>query len=420
MTAIQNHFDAALQDKPSPVTGKDMLKSRLEDLSLSGKLRLAILGIAIVPFAVSALLLSAFGYFGYAGANHQQRVAAEIEVAEAAMAMTQVADLLRTASRTNDQAAIELGRSALTDAGASMDIALENGSGKYPPEILASMRKIRSEIELHQADLQRLNGDSSVDEFSAVIASFDTCVKEIKDLFETARGHATLQIESLLEQIKIGFIVCFSLAFIAACISIRGARLITSNIVGLIHQMKEAMERLAGGETDIAIPGEGRSDELGAMARALGIFRKSAYELQQVTKDRAHEAEIELGRAQDTERLRAEKAIALRKLADDFEASIFESTRFVAEASNELQTTSSAMSDLAEESTGRAADAAKAMEQAALGIRGSSLEVGSAAAQMLKSSEETQRHAELLQNQAVQFLEEVRQGYQSTGKVKAA
>ena len=598
MTAIIHDFGTELPEQTVPKTAESMLVRRLDTLSLSGKLRLAILSVAIVPFAVTALLLAAFGYFGYAGANHSERVASEIAVAEASMALAQATDHLRTASRSDDPATFVPARSALADAGKSMDLAIENGSGKYPFEILADMRRFRDEIEQYQADLERLTVDSSASEFSAVITKFDTGVKELKDLFYEARGHATAMIASLLDQIAFGFVVCLGLAGLAAFISVWSARLITSNVVGLIHQMKEAMERLAKGETDISIPGEGRTDELGAMARALAIFRNSAAELQEVTKERAHQAEVELERAKDTERLRAEKATALRKLADDFETSIFESTQFVAAASNELQTTSSAMSDLAEQSTGRATDAAKAMEQAALGIsstasasdqfalsigeisqqaaasaslardvksavtaantnitglsqsverigeiaeligsiasrtnllslnasieaarggdagrgfavvaaevkelagrtshatrnvaamisairgtteesveglasvskkianleesavsiatavdqqsvsgrelahsidavasnsdevtetlgqvRSSSLEVGSAAAQMLKSSEETQRHAEHLQNQAVQFLEEVRRGYQSTGETKAA
>ncbi|MEP5741502.1 MAG: hypothetical protein ABJ295_05045, partial [Marinomonas sp.] len=49
-------------------------------------------------------------------------------------------------------------------------------------------------------------------------------------------------------------------------------------------------------------------------------------------------------------------------------------------------------------------------------VHGSSLEVGSAAVQMLKSSEDSQRHAEQLREQAVQFLAEVRDGYRLTGR----
>ena len=351
MTAIDHNFGIELPEQAEPNTAKSMLVRRLDRLSLSGKLRLAIFGIAIVPFAVTVLLLLAFGYFGYAGASHSERVAAEIEVAEASMSMSQAANHLRTASGTNGPAAIELARLALTDANGSLDLAIGNGTGKYPPEILTEMRRLEGHMQQHREDLARLNGDSSPSEFAAVSASFDTCVKDLKVLFYEARGHATATIASLLDQIAIGFTICLGLAAFAAFLSIWGARLITSNVVGLIHEMKEAMQRLAKGETDMAIPGEGRTDELGAMARALAIFRNSANELQQVTKDRAHQAEVELERAKDTECLRAEKATALRKLADDFETSIFESTQFVAAASNELQTTSSAMADLAEEST---------------------------------------------------------------------
>jgi methyl-accepting chemotaxis protein len=213
-----------------------------------------------------------------------------------------------------------------------------------------------------------LNEESSSQERAEVIRDIDSSVAVLKKLFNRADIYAVSVIENVLGQITIAFMASIGLAVISTAITFWGARSIVANLAGIIYQMKDAMQRLAKGETDLAIPGDGRSDELGAMARALAVFRSSAGQLQTVTKDRAQEAEIALKQAKDTERLRAEKATALRKLADDFEASIFESTRFVANASDELQKTCSTMSNLAEQSTGRANEAAKAMEQAALGI----------------------------------------------------
>ena len=47
-------------------------------------------------------------------------------------------------------------------------------------------------------------------------------------------------------------------------------------VTGPVGKMTAAMERLAAGDTGIDIDGEARSDEIGAMARALAVFRANA------------------------------------------------------------------------------------------------------------------------------------------------
>jgi methyl-accepting chemotaxis protein len=48
--------------------------------------------------------------------------------------------------------------------------------------------------------------------------------------------------------------------------------------------MTDAMRKLAGGDTTLKIPGEGRVDEVGAMAEAVRIFRDNAIERQRLTR----------------------------------------------------------------------------------------------------------------------------------------
>lgn len=72
------------------------------------------------------------------------------------------------------------------------------------------------------------------------------------------------------------------------------------------------MNRLARGETDIAIPGSDRRDELGSMAAAVDVFRRNMIEASSLRE--AQET--------DKQRAEAEKQALQRQMADRFEADV--------------------------------------------------------------------------------------------------
>ena len=60
-------------------------------------------------------------------------------------------------------------------------------------------------------------------------------------------------------------------------------RYVVPQVVRPIERITSAMSELASGDTSIDVPGRDRSDEIGRMAEALGIFRDTAIELQRST-----------------------------------------------------------------------------------------------------------------------------------------
>ncbi|MCV3738186.1 methyl-accepting chemotaxis protein [Rhizobium sp. TRM96647] len=70
--------------------------------------------------------------------------------------------------------------------------------------------------------------------------------------------------------------------------------LVGRSIVRPIGQMTAAMRTLAGGRTEIAVPGLERRDEIGAMAAALEVFRQAAIDNRRLEE----QAEAERGRAE--------------------------------------------------------------------------------------------------------------------------
>ncbi|MBB4010177.1 methyl-accepting chemotaxis protein [Allorhizobium taibaishanense] len=107
--------------------------------------------------------------------------------------------------------------------------------------------------------------------------------------------------------------------FIAA---IAGVGLIAT-FKGPINQITSAMRRLAGGDLQIAIAGEARHDEIGDMARALGVFKSNAEaKIRAEAEGERVRAEIEADRARnDAEKQETERQVqfAVTELASGLE-----------------------------------------------------------------------------------------------------
>src|SRR4051812_2428592 len=100
--------------------------------------------------------------------------------------------------------------------------------------------------------------------------------------------------------------------------------IVFNRIVRSLGEMTAAMSEIAEGNTSVAVPCVARRDEMGAMARALLIFKENAERVQSMQAER--EA---LERAAC-----AEKAAAMNRLADNFEAKVGEIVDKVSSASH--------------------------------------------------------------------------------------
>ena len=131
--------------------------------------------------------------------------------------------------------------------------------------------------------------------------------------------------------------------------------LVARPIVG----MTEAMRRLAGGETDLRIPANGRSDEIGQMAHALGVFRDNMRETERL---RAEQAETE-------RRAAGEKKRMLHGLADNFQSSIGAVVKMVSASAGDMQATARSLSATAEGTIHRSAIVTDASSQASSNVQ---------------------------------------------------
>ncbi len=353
-------------------TGFARLKARFEDRTLTAKLRIVVFGVAIIPFFVAAVLLFQFAFYGQAGSDHAERVRAEVLVAEAALAIAQTAADLDTAE---EQQSEELLRSAGVRAAMARDKltqAITLGQDRFPEETIDQFRSARDEIAEKTVIVQGLSFEKSPQEITDLQPWASECADKLATIFNGARVHAIATMESILDGIMVGFALCVGLMLSAIAASFLGARTMIAHVVGQITDITDVMENLAEGDVDAAIPGGHRKDEIGAMARSLGVFRAKSLALRDLTSARARDAEKQLAQeqslGQQMRELRRDKSQLLEGLADGFEVSVGELITAVSSASEQLKATSRQMGELAEGSKGQAESATEAMENATANV----------------------------------------------------
>ena len=156
----------------------------------------------------------------------------------------------------------------------------------------------------------------------------------------------TIFMEQMLTQGSIIVVIMLVTALISA--------LIARSISRPLARTTGNMMRLADGDKTITIEGTENKAEMGALARALAVFKDNALAMDQLAAERA---------AQD-ERARAEKRQAMLDLADNFESSVQHVVGQVSAASVELQSSAQSMAGNTDQTTNQASLVSSASEQA--------------------------------------------------------
>ncbi|MGY0571772.1 cache domain-containing protein [Bradyrhizobium sp. RDM12] len=116
--------------------------------------------------------------------------------------------------------------------------------------------------------------------------------------------------------------------------------LIARGISRPILSITSIMRELADGRIDVAVPESKTNDEVGAMVKAVAVFRDNAVNFSKLQADQLE------AKAQSE----AEKRRAFAALADNFEASIRDVVTTVSSAAVEMEHTARSMSDIVEQS----------------------------------------------------------------------
>jgi len=161
------------------------------------------------------------------------------------------------------------------------------------------------------------------------------------------------------------------LAALGIAVLVVGLAYLSRDFSRKIGEITSGMTLLAQGNRNFDIAGAERKDEIGAMVRALDLFKRASKRLEDWARERAERAEQEIRDQLERERERQEaeerKAVLLDEVARQFERTVGEVVERVASASSELNTTASKMAESAEEASRRTSEVAVSMEEANAG-----------------------------------------------------
>ncbi|MEL6529251.1 MAG: methyl-accepting chemotaxis protein [Pseudomonadota bacterium] len=145
-------------------------------------------------------------------------------------------------------------------------------------------------------------------------------------------------------------------------------RYLNRSVSGSLSELTAQMSKLASGDKDVVVPGKGRADEIGEIARAMEVFHRAGLRLERLSVERSERAKAEIeqqARKQtEQEEARIERDKVLHDVADQFERTIGDVVSGVAAASSQLQTTSETMATTAERTSARSGEVAQSMSEA--------------------------------------------------------
>ncbi|MGU3466142.1 methyl-accepting chemotaxis protein [Methylobacterium sp. C33D] len=149
-----------------------------------------------------------------------------------------------------------------------------------------------------------------------------------------------------------------ALAGLALLVALGAFVLVTRGVSGPLRKIAAVTQRLAAGDAEVAISGQERRDEIGALAGSVVVFRDN------LVRARALEAETALARADAETQRRA----ATRALADAFEQAVGGIVGGVSAAATELEATARSLTGSAAEAAGQSGTVAAAAGDAAANV----------------------------------------------------
>ncbi|WP_346296073.1 methyl-accepting chemotaxis protein [Rhodopseudomonas sp. P1] len=229
----------------------------------------------------------------------------------------------------------------------------------------------------------------------------------IDDIVKRANAeNAELETEAARQVGSYSTIVWILSGFAALLIALGVAGLAVGMVRPLVR-LTAAMQAMAAGMLDVVIPGAGRSDEIGGMAKAITAIKTNA-------EEKANQEAAEKSRQ---EHLAAEQRKAdMARLADGFEDAVGEIIKTVSSAANELEAAAHSLSSTAARSLELAVGVASSSQEASAGVQS----VASASEELTASVHEIGRQVQTSANVASEAADQARRTNERVSELSAA
>ncbi|MFN8928226.1 MAG: methyl-accepting chemotaxis protein [Rhodospirillales bacterium] len=230
--------------------------------------------------------------------------------------------------------------------------------------LVAEAKRLKSAADIAVADLTAIIARRDRDALDGFVRG--TLYAAIDPYTEVITKLIDLQVEvaaaTYASDVRLGDrieILSFLLAALGL-VSVLAVGLVTvRRVLRPIAGMTAAMERIAGGDFAIEVPGTGTAGEIGAMAGAVAVFRQNGLERQRLEAEQADRAAAAA----------ADRRQALFAMADDLDRSLSRMLSDARAASTQLAATIGQVSRSAEATTAEAGSAASAAGMATQNIQ---------------------------------------------------
>ncbi|MCH2393128.1 methyl-accepting chemotaxis protein [Oceanibaculum sp.] len=202
----------------------------------------------------------------------------------------------------------------------------------------------------------RLQLVEQVEALSSAYAAIDPLIEQV--FAGIAAGYESTQQTLAAEHAEAEKLLWIMIASILAALSLLAIWLALSISRPLVG-MAGALNALAGGQTEVAIPAQDRGDEIGAIGRAVKRIEQNAIDRALAEKQAEEENRL---------RLEAEKKRVMAQLADQFEHNVGSIVRVVSSAANELEAAAQTLNSSLEETTAQADTVAAAATEASTNV----------------------------------------------------
>ncbi|MBR0758407.1 HAMP domain-containing protein [Bradyrhizobium jicamae] len=167
--------------------------------------------------------------------------------------------------------------------------------------------------------------------YKAHRAIIDEIVKKTNDANAATEADATATVKVL----SVAVWTVSALVVLIICAGLLG---VARGVVRPIGAMTAVMERLVGNDLDVEIPSTARKDEIGAMARAVQVFKDNAIRVRRLEADQTTE------RADQERQRKAE----FGRVADEFEATVGRLVNAVSSVSTDIKAAAATLGQSAE------------------------------------------------------------------------
>jgi len=212
--------------------------------------------------------------------------------------------------------------------------------------------------------------------YAAHRAVIDEIVKQANDDNAATEADATVRVQMFT-------LILWSISGFVLIIIAAGIAGVAKGIIRPIIRMTGIMQRLAGGELENEIPSLDRKDEIGAMAKAVQVFKDNALHV------RALEAE----RTLLAEKVAGDRKAAIRNVADTFEKAVGNIIKTVSSASSDIEAAAGSLAKTAETTQALSGTVAAASQQSSSNVQSAA----AASEEMASSVSEISRQVHMSQ-----------------------